>query len=321
MRKYRWCQISRPARKLLKEKGILNPSNDMIRALTPQIIIKKRGSKIKQLSACLNELKLLEGNDENAQIQRESLKSKISCLQNDLEALNERMLTSTHSVLDEKAEEIKIFFQSLDLDRKFRSIHNFEFKGIDLLTLRPEAWVNDQIINAYFQLLSIQGSVLWKKRIDAVDSILFPLMKTSSAEHLYQYTRCKPLLDADVVLVPIHLPNHWALVTINLQEKKLLYWDGIFPSNKEPLNVVFTFLKGEYKLRTGVEISAHEWTLTSNTNITNQENTYDCGLYVLLYARKFLAGSPGRFKRQRSAVMRYRIAKELVEQSLQYLEL
>jgi len=40
------------------------------------------------------------------------------------------------------------------------------------------------------------------------------------------WTKKITILDYDLLFIPVHLPHHWALGVVNVNLKKISYWDG-----------------------------------------------------------------------------------------------
>lgn len=127
------------------------------------------------------------------------------------------------------------------------------------------------------------------------------------------------ILECDYIAIPINQNNHWSLIMIvnprtlkNVFERdlselsetnsfpKIIYFDSFFPDNEYCMKVIKRFLVMEYHRRmensfiskgniefneiiTGIESKIKAY----YPKVPNQNNTYDCGIYLLTYAELF----------------------------------
>ena len=133
----------------------------------------------------------------------------------------------------------------------------------------------------------------------------------------------------DAVLVPLHLgQNHWALMAIDLRAKRFRYFDSLHPSKREAerhANVLWRWLCDEAARRgyCGLQIKQQQhqqrqhqgaggrngksgsskgqrgaesskmggWTVEAVAAAPRQHNGYDCGVFMLMFARSIAVGA------------------------------
>jgi len=157
---------------------------------------------------------------------------------------------------------------------------------VDLRRLREGNWLNDNLINFYLAMLA-----------EAYDDVfVFPTFFMTyllhrNFEDAKKWSRLPEvnILNYRLLIVPVHLKSHWILLTVNNVARTFSIYDSL----------------GDQNLAVGVamlhvleqEVAAHgerprKYRLVEPGDIPQQTNTDDCGVFVLLYARKILRGQP-----------------------------
>jgi Ulp1 family protease len=86
--------------------------------------------------------------------------------------------------------------------------------------------------------------------------------------------------------------SHWTLVTLDPKALTVNHYNSINGKVKdgESIRFVFDFIKAFILFesqKSNKSISFDEWKFISNSNIPQQDNNFDCGVFVCTYA-KFL---------------------------------
>lgn len=108
---------------------------------------------------------------------------------------------------------------------------------------------------------------------------------------LKNYTKkLKPLtlFDMDVLLFPTHVqPMHWTLIVVFMNKKEITYFDSYKSYNhalvKDSLQGVRRYLEAESNDKK-TPINFSEWKIGFAKKRPTQENGYDCGVFVCMYA-------------------------------------
>lgn len=173
----------------------------------------------------------------------------------------------------------------------------------DIMTLKPENWVNDAVIDfcmAMFQITDdIRGGSsiflpcrAWNQRsISDLNSIIRNRMQ-------YKYTREKAFIPIDRYMFPVNMnKNHWILVQVTCSDNKILLYDSLLqdPLKENPdLNAKYKTIIDKIKKRIKIfnnfmtsnsiaNLCNDNWTITYS-NKPEQKNGYDCGVFVILSA-------------------------------------
>lgn len=163
-----------------------------------------------------------------------------------------------------------------------------DFTWHDLETLKPQKWLNDEVINFYLQFLmqrSKESNYLPKLHI--FSSFFYLNLRNKGYEGVSRATRrISPslLTDIDLIMFPIHLGQHWCLAAIDFRHRNILYYDSLHGNNQECLDLLYTWLASESEDKLGVPFNFDGWIQECRFNIPRQSNGYDCGVFVLVLA-------------------------------------
>jgi sentrin-specific protease 1 len=152
--------------------------------------------------------------------------------------------------------------------------------------LKDSEWLNDEVVNLYFQLLkerslrtkSVQNKILF------VNSFFKNKLLGSSTTHkkLARWFKGFKLIDMDMVFIACHVSgNHWCLLVINFTKKQFEWYDSMGGKNyKEVLSKLQTFIT---ESTPGYSFS--DWgPVYAPKNIPMQNNGSDCGVFMCKFA-------------------------------------
>ena len=170
----------------------------------------------------------------------------------------------------------------------------------DLVSLRgcsptsEENHLTNFAIEGYLELIAKQSAVSGQK-VDFIGWERFE--KSAGRQPAKDVLRGKsPLLEQDVVLVPCNSQEskHWFLLTLLPKKQEIMVLDsmaGAFvkPSAKEAISKMWLLLE-----ELDTSINASDWNFNCNkpTDIPQQHNDYDCGVYLCMYARCLVLQHP-----------------------------
>ncbi|XP_023546146.1 probable ubiquitin-like-specific protease 2B isoform X1 [Cucurbita pepo subsp. pepo] len=198
-------------------------------------------------------------------------------------------------------------------------------RDVDLL--QPETFVNDTIIDFYIQYLKSQIDPQDKHRFHFFNSFFFRKLADldkdpSSASdgraaflRVRKWTRKVDLFEKDYIFIPINFNLHWSLMVIchpgevarysdedltkSMKVPCILHMDSIKGSHAGLKNLIQSYLLEEWKERnkeTPEDISTKFKNLRFlPLELPQQENSFDCGLFLLHYLELFLAEAPLNF--------------------------
>ncbi|MCL7041004.1 hypothetical protein MKW94_021300 [Papaver nudicaule] len=199
---------------------------------------------------------------------------------------------------------------------------NIEITGEILQRLKPGAWLNDEVINVYFELLKEReqrepkkflkchffNTFFYGKLISASDGYDFKAVRRWTTQKKIGYQ----LLECDKIFVPIHKSAHWCLAVINKKDQKFQYFDSLGGMDYKILKVLARYYMDEVKDKSGEDIKTTSWTLECPSDIPLQENGSDCGMFMIKYADFFSRGLDLCFTQKDMPYFRKRTAKEIL---------
>ena len=87
------------------------------------------------------------------------------------------------------------------------------------------------------------------------------------------------------VIIPVHQPNHWVLAVVDLKRKVVSYYDSLRGQDEDVVRDLKRWVVDEAKNKLKEEWNIAEWKEEYPEKIPGQYNTYDCGMFMLSYAR------------------------------------
>ncbi|KAL1289552.1 hypothetical protein AAHE18_20G067600 [Arachis hypogaea] len=197
----------------------------------------------------------------------------------------------------------------------------------DVELLQPETFINDTIIDFYIKYLKNKMPPDEQDRFHFFNSFFFRKLADldrdpSSAcdgkaafQRVRKWTRKLNLFEKDYIFIPVNYSLHWSLIVIchpgevisfkdeDIKESSkvpcILHMDSLKGSHKGLKNVFQSYLGEEWKERHhDVEDEVFSKFLQMrfvSLELPQQENCYDCGIFLLHYVECFLSEAPVNF--------------------------
>ncbi|KAJ0251185.1 Ubiquitin-like-specific protease ESD4 [Hirschfeldia incana] len=199
---------------------------------------------------------------------------------------------------------------------------NIDITGEVLQCLTPSAWLNDEVINVYLELLKERETrepknylkchffnTFFYKKLLSDSGYNFKAVRRWTTQRKLGYA----LIDCDMIFVPIHRGVHWTLAVINNRDRKFLYLDSLNGVDSKILNALAKYLGDEAKEKSGKDIDVSSWEMEFVEGIPQQQNGYDCGMFMLKYIDFFSRGLGLCFSQEHMPYFRLRTAKEILK--------
>lgn len=188
----------------------------------------------------------------------------------------------------------------------------------DLETLEGLNWLNDEVINFYFQMIMSRS-----REIDNLPSVYvfstFFYTKLTSSENsfnmLKRWTRKVDIFSHDLILVPLHLGMHWTLCCVNCRCRSISYYDSmaggrVNQKGELHLKAILSYLQKEHAdkkkdpLPTDWKINGvgESEDVNHNDRIPQQENGSDCGVFTCRFAEYISRRASFRFRQVRLVI-------------------
>ncbi|CAA0834188.1 Ubiquitin-like-specific protease ESD4 [Striga hermonthica] len=228
--------------------------------------------------------------------------------------------------LTEKEESEVSYALSKPNRRKMLVTHensNIDITGEKLQCFRPGAWLNDEVINLYLELLKERekrepekflkchffNTFFYKKLISGRGGYNFQSVRRWTTRRKLGYN----LLECDKIFVPIHKENHWCLAIINKKDEKFQYLDSLRGVDSQVLNALARYFVDEVQDKCGKDINVSSWEKEFVTDLPKQENWYDCGVFMIKYADFYSRDIGLCFSQEHMPYFRRRTANEILK--------
>ncbi|XP_022725960.1 probable ubiquitin-like-specific protease 2A [Durio zibethinus] len=197
----------------------------------------------------------------------------------------------------------------------------------DVELLRPGTFINDTIIDFYIKYLknNIQpeeqhrfyffNSFFFCKLADLDKGLSSACQARAAFQRVHKWTRKVDIFEKDYIFVPVNYSLHWSLIVIchpgevanfkdDASEKLLkvpciLHMDSIRGSHRGLKNLFQSYLSEEWKQRNreaADDVASKFLDLPFvPLELPQQENSFDCGIFLLHYVELFLLQAPTNF--------------------------
>ncbi|KAG6435442.1 hypothetical protein SASPL_100316 [Salvia splendens] len=169
-----------------------------------------------------------------------------------------------------------------------------DISGEILQRLGLRAWLNDEVINVYFELLKERekrapekflkchffNTFFYKKLMSGRGGYNFQSVRRWTTQKKLGYS----VLECDKIFVPIHQEIHWCLAVINKKDEKFQYLDPLGGCDSQVLNALAKYFEDEVKDKFGKDINLNSWEKEFVTELPQQLNGFGCGMYMIKYA-------------------------------------
>ncbi|XP_076013898.1 sentrin-specific protease 2 isoform X2 [Genypterus blacodes] len=194
----------------------------------------------------------------------------------------------------------------------------------DLATLQEGSWLNDEVINFYLSLVvercSSQAGGL---KVYSFSTFFFPKLRGGGGQPgghaaVKRWTKAIDLFLYDLILVPLHLGVHWAMAVIDFRARTVKTYDSMGQRHDDICSLLLCYLIEEHKAKKGRELDGAKWTAGSTraSEIPQQKNGSDCGVFACKYADYVAKGRPLTFKQCHMPFFRKLMIWEILHQKL-----
>lgn len=192
-----------------------------------------------------------------------------------------------------------------------RSFGASTYKDLQLLLI-PEAWLNDVIIQQYFNLIKNHCN----NNVFVFDSFFYDELNIYGMNgFMEKKIKNIDLINYSKILVPTHLYNHWVLLVVDINARKIIYYDSLeyFEYIKPKLMVLKNFMNLYYTMKHGGNgLDDILITDTCCGMSPKQENSSDCGIFTCINAVYSVHNKPSNFKQSDINLFRHKMAYEMI---------
>ncbi|KAM6924869.1 sentrin-specific protease 1 [Xenentodon cancila] len=188
----------------------------------------------------------------------------------------------------------------------------------DLQTLSNLNWLNDEVINFYMNLLVERSKKPSLPSVNTFNTFFYPKLRSSGYSAVRRWTKKMDVFAKDILLVPVHLGMHWCLSVVDFRKKSIMYFDSMGGNNLDACLALLEYLQQESKDKKGKEMVTSGWILHSKkpSEIPQQMNGSDCGMFTCKYADYITKDKPITFTQKHMPYFRRRMVWEIVNHRL-----
>ncbi|XP_056282997.1 sentrin-specific protease 2 isoform X1 [Pseudoliparis swirei] len=232
----------------------------------------------------------------------------------------------TPRLTKEMAAEVSCALAHSDPNRVLSAAFKLRITQRDLATVQEGGWINDEVINFYLSLVMERcSSEAAGLKIYSFSTFFFPKLRGGGGgpaggyPAVKRWTKAVDLFLYDLVLVPLHLGVHWAMAVIDFKSRTVMSYDSMGQRHDDVCSLLLLYLKEEHRSKRGRELDSPKWTVGSlrATEIPQQRNGSDCGIFVCKYADYIAKGRPLTFKQCHMPLFRKLMIWEILNQKLQ----
>ena len=171
----------------------------------------------------------------------------------------------------------------------------------------PSELLNDEIINAYLQLLTAKSRS--GDRMYAFNTFFFSTLQSKGYSGVSRWAsevRGEKLLLLDTIFIPIHQGCHWTLVVVHPRSRIIIEFNSLGTTSAHA-HLMKQFLDRE--------VAKGTWKVQCGSS-PKQRNGHDCGVFVLTSARCIALGLPIKYTQDDIPNMRKIIVGEIIRDDI-----
>ncbi|EER35998.1 conserved hypothetical protein [Candida tropicalis MYA-3404] len=192
------------------------------------------------------------------------------------------------------------------------SNYQIDITTSDLQTLREPSWLNDNVIDYYFNLIMNAHPDIF-----GWTTHFYTALESKGYTGVQRWARRKKvnLFEKSKVLVPVNISNtHWALAVIDNLEKTISYYDSLNTvGNPRAVQNLAIYMDGEANRLNRDKIT---YELIPHVKSPQQKNGSDCGVFTCTAARYIAENKPLGYSQNDMKVIRRRMVYEILENKL-----
>ena len=198
-----------------------------------------------------------------------------------------------------------------------------------LRELYENHWIDDNIIDFTMKMFQERDDYECEEKTSKRSSHFYScyfmkllLVNGYDYSNVRKWSKKFNIFEKDKVFCPVNWNNkHWALLVIHVQKKKIMYYDSMGIKGKKYLDSALQYMYDEAK-KLNISFNYDEWQLISyNKSLPQQENGYDCGIYVILFADYIANNLPLTFTQGMVSSFRKKLCVHMLKGFITSIEL
>ncbi|XP_071955999.1 uncharacterized protein [Antedon mediterranea] len=186
----------------------------------------------------------------------------------------------------------------------------------NIQTLNGLNWLNDEVINFYMSLLVERSENDNYPKAHNFNTFFYPKLLQGGHKPIRRWTKKVDIFSKHLILVPVHLGMHWCLAIIDMRKKTISYYDSMGNGNPKCLQALKQYLYDEHVDKKQSELDMTGWKLITCSNLPQQMNGSDCGMFACKYAEYICRDAPITFTQEDMPYFRRRMVWEIINKQL-----
>ena len=155
--------------------------------------------------------------------------------------------------------------------------------------LLGENRLNEAVINEYLQLVASSANNVY-----IFNTSFFPAYAENRYnEEVRRWNNNVDIFSKRLLLFPIRIPlptgtDHWSLAVAEVPSMRLFYFDSVYSDGYEYLGLLHSYLNSEHFDKKGTYKFFVQWNFPSLIPKQKENKDYDCGVFVLQYAKEIV---------------------------------
>ncbi|GMT18896.1 hypothetical protein PFISCL1PPCAC_10193, partial [Pristionchus fissidentatus] len=188
----------------------------------------------------------------------------------------------------------------------------------DLKTLSALNWLNDEVILAYLNLIVARSQANEQlPKTYTFNTFFYSNISSKGYTSVKRWTKKVDIFSYDILLVPVHLSVHWTMAVVDVKEKSIHFYDSLLGRHPEVLPNIMTYLQNESMDKRQCPLEdISSWDLVFRTDIPQQHNGSDCGVFSCKFADFASRRVPVTFNQSHMPYYRKRMVYQLCQNDL-----
>lgn len=154
--------------------------------------------------------------------------------------------------------------------------------------------------------------------IHTFNTFFFLALTTQGYNRVNRWTKNVDIFDKKKLLFPIHLTeeDHWVLVCVDFMRKTITFYDSLGCDGYDYMKVIMTYIILEGEQKKNMHFCFNNWRLSNASECPLQENHWDCGVFLCMYAEYLARDVPFNFNQDMMISLRRTILLEIKNKHL-----
>jgi len=251
----------------------------------------------------------------------------------DEERIRAGVLLRTRQLSAQQREQALATLNASPTEELLTDKYNITMSSRKLLCLRPNTWLNDEVINFYMCLLQDRDAALCKlspemrKPSHYFNSFFMSKLLDTGNTKQYTYSQVQrwtkkfDIFSLRRIYFPINIGNsHWTHLVLYMEEREVHYYDSMAGNGTKYIKTILRWVGDEAKTKKGWEnYDVSDFVeIDHGDEVPQQANGYDCGVFSCIFADFDTDNLPFEFSQAHIPNIRMRMCLDILRGELSY---